>query len=108
MPDDDDRVSESGEAVRDTSDARDRGSGSEHHELARVVAKLEQLVGPGRDAIRELETRVEPAWRRVTLGEPRLPVSLAVLASIALEIALPDRVANRPRWLFAGLAVLLL
>ncbi len=38
----------------------------------------------------------------------RLPVSLTILVAIMLELALDRRVANRPRWLFVGLATLLL
>jgi uncharacterized membrane protein len=35
-------------------------------------------------------------------------VSLTILAAIGLQAALPDRVANSPRWLLPGLAALLL
>ncbi|MEO5678094.1 MAG: hypothetical protein ABIS47_00310 [Acidimicrobiales bacterium] len=41
---------------------------------------------------------VAPAWRRITPGEPRWAASLAVLAAVALQVALPDRVAMHPRW----------
>ncbi len=49
-----------------------------------------------------------PAWRQVTQGEPRWPVSLAVAAAIAMQVSLPDRVATQPRWLLPALAALLL
>jgi uncharacterized membrane protein len=52
--------------------------------------------------------RVQPAWRRATRGEPRLPVIVAALATIALELVLPARVADRPRWVFGIVAVLIL
>src|SRR3984893_3171953 len=54
------------------------------------------------------EDLVVPAWRRVTQGEPRLPVSLTVAAAIALQLTLPNSVASHPRWLLPGLAGLLL
>lgn len=58
--------------------------------------------GPA-DGDREL-----PAWRDHTPGESRWPGSLAVLVAIAMQLALPSRVAIQPRWLIPGLEVLLL
>jgi uncharacterized membrane protein len=86
------------------------------HETAREAkapqqsldAHLEHLLEPARHALHAAEEHLEPAWRRVTRGEPRLPVSLAVLATLAIELLLPARVANHPRWLLAGLAAVLL
>ena len=52
--------------------------------------------------------QLAPAWRRVSKGEPRLAVSIGVLAAIALEASLPDRVAHGQRWATAAVAVLLL
>ena len=49
-----------------------------------------------------------PAWRRVTRGEPRWPVSLAIVAAIAMQLTLPDKVALRPVWVLPTLATLLL
>ncbi|HEY0543495.1 MAG TPA: hypothetical protein VGD53_34390 [Actinoallomurus sp.] len=49
-----------------------------------------------------------PAWLRRTEGEQRLPVSLAVLAAIALQILLPSGFALRPHLLLPGLEVALL
>jgi uncharacterized membrane protein len=57
---------------------------------------------------RALEAAVVPAWRRVTQGEPRWPVSLGILAAIALQIALPDHLAPHPRWMLPALESLLL
>ena len=55
-----------------------------------------------------LNDEVVPAWLRVTPGEPRLPVTLAVLATVAMQFALPNRIATRPHWVVAGLALALL
>ncbi|WP_344654948.1 hypothetical protein [Catenulispora subtropica] len=49
-----------------------------------------------------------PAWLRQTSGEPRWPVTLGVLLAIALQLALPDRYALRPRYLLPVAEVLLL
>src|SRR5262245_5383596 len=49
-----------------------------------------------------------PAWRRRTEGENVAAVCIAIIVAIALTLALPDRIANKPRWLLPGLAILLL
>lgn len=69
---------------------------------------VQRLLDPSRTVVRSTRGHLGPAWRRATRGEPRLPVSLAILLAIGLEAALPDRVANQPRWLLPGLAVVLL
>ncbi|NYG08462.1 hypothetical protein BJ986_002949 [Phycicoccus badiiscoriae] len=38
-----------------------------------------------------------PAWLRATSPENRLPVALAILAAIALQLRLPDRYGLQPR-----------
>lgn len=48
------------------------------------------------------------AWRRQTAGERRWPVSLAVVAAIALQLALPARLGLRPGWLLPGAEALVL
>jgi uncharacterized membrane protein len=73
------------------------------------LQRLERLLDPELQALRGAEVELlVPAWRRVTQGEPRLPVSIAVGLAIALQLALPDRVAPHPRWLLPALAALLL
>ena len=43
---------------------------------------------------------IAPAWRRVTRGEIRWPVTIAVAAAIALQVAVPGRlVLVRPTWI---------
>jgi uncharacterized membrane protein len=69
---------------------------------------VQRLLDPSRIVVRSARGQLGPAWRRATRGEPRLPVSLAILLAIGLQAALPDRVANQPRWLLPGLAALLL
>ncbi len=48
------------------------------------------------------------AWRSVTTEEPRVQATIVILGAIALMLLLPSRVANHPRWVLPGLAVLLL
>jgi uncharacterized membrane protein len=81
--------------------------GASHDELHGRLRTLERFLDP-RNTVRALEGHLGPAWRRVTREEPRVPVTIAILVAIGLMLALPDRVANHPRWLFPGLAVLLL
>jgi len=72
------------------------------------LARLERLVDEGRGVLGDVEARAAPAWRVVTQGEPRLPVSLAVVFAVVFMVALPSRVANQPRWVFPALAMVLL
>jgi uncharacterized membrane protein len=67
-----------------------------------------RLLDPTRIRVEAVGEQLVPAWRRVTKGEPRLPVTIGVLVAIGLEAALPDRVANGQRWATATVAALLL
>jgi hypothetical protein len=58
--------------------------------------------------LRDVERLAVPAWRRVTQGEPRWPVSLAVLAAIGMQLALPPRLALLPRPVLPAVALALL
>jgi uncharacterized membrane protein len=76
-------------------------------DLRAVLKGLSRFVDP-RNALELAQVPVDAAWRSVTREEPRVQVSAAILVAIGLMLALPARVANRPRWVFPGLAVLLL
>ncbi len=69
---------------------------------------LDRLLDPSKTVVRTAEDHVSPAWRRVTRGEPRLPVSIAIVVAIVLQAALPTRVANQPRWVLPAVAGVLL
>jgi uncharacterized membrane protein len=69
---------------------------------------LERLLDPSKTVVRTAHQQAGPAWRRATQGEPRLPVSIAIVVAIALQSALPDRVANQPRWIPPAIAGVLL
>ncbi len=67
------------------------------------------LLDPSAYVVHKLQDSVvEPAWRRVTDGESRIPVSIAIVIAILLEATLATRVANRPRVLVAGVSAVLL
>ena len=51
------------------------------------------------DAVLGVEGHVLPAWKRVSAGEARWPVSVAVLAAIALQFALPERLTLGQSWI---------
>ncbi len=57
---------------------------------------------------RVLEHNVLPAWKRVTDGEPRWPVTIAILAALAMQITLPHQVQLKHLWILPTLGVLLL
>ncbi|MGI9033197.1 MAG: hypothetical protein ACR2HY_05860 [Acidimicrobiales bacterium] len=70
---------------------------------------MEHLLGSGVKALEGVEANVVvPAWRRVTRGEPRWPVSVAVLAAIAMQLYLPGHLALQPRWVLPATQALLL
>lgn len=94
----------------ETPQDEQRGVGANAAEgLRNQLKRIERLLDPGLQALTDAEERfLAPAWRQVTEGEPRWPVSVAILAAIALQISLPNRVAFHPRWLLPALQALLL
>jgi uncharacterized membrane protein len=59
-------------------------------------------------AVERLGQRAVPAWKRVTEGETRWPVSIAAAAAIVLQFALPHRLSIRPFWMLPALEFVLL
>ncbi|MCU1462076.1 MAG: hypothetical protein JWO37_2151 [Acidimicrobiales bacterium] len=73
------------------------------------LRRVERLLDPGVKVLEGAHDRfLVPAWRRVTEGEPRWPVSIAIIAAIAMQLALPKRLAFHPRYLLPALEFLLL
>lgn len=69
----------------------DRFERAAAHDVEQAARDVEQAVhDAGRIAI--------PAWRRVTRGERRWPFGLAVLTTIALQLALPGPLTVGQRW----------
>ena len=68
-------------------------------------------VGDGvhrRHLAHEVAAHVVPAWRRVTQGEARWPVAVAVVIAVVLQVVLPRRYAPGPAWLLPVMELMLL
>jgi uncharacterized membrane protein len=72
--------------------------------LRRQVLHLERVLHADAGRIDEVHL---PAWLRSTRGEQRLPVTVAVLIAIVLQIELPRRFALQPHLLLPGLEIAL-
>jgi len=82
--------------------------GGVSHRPRSDVRRAGQVSGPGAKAAEASGGVHLPAWRRVTQGEPRWPVSVAVIVAVVLQVTLPGRVAAHPRWLLPGVEAALL
>jgi uncharacterized membrane protein len=71
--------------------------------LQEHVRQVEQMVEPEFGPLRPAPRPVEPAWRRPTQGEHRLPVAVAVVAAIVLQVVLPNHLVIHPSWLLPAL-----
>lgn len=71
--------------------------------LRSQLSHLEALVGPQIEAVRSPQMFLRPAWQRSHQGESRLPVALAVIVAIGLQVALPAHLVFKPSWLLPGL-----
>jgi uncharacterized membrane protein len=86
------------EAIWERLNKLERAVPGELRGLPEAVGKEVGEVGRG----------VVPAWRRVTQGEPRWQVSIAIAAAITLQVFVPLRlVPIRPSWVFPAVDVLL-
>jgi uncharacterized membrane protein len=57
---------------------------------------------------RDIERVLAPAWRRRTAGEQRWPFAVAILAMIALQLLLPERLSVGNRWVLPTIEVILI
>lgn len=73
-----------------------------------ALGAARDLVRGGVEGVKRAPHALEPAWRRVTDPEPRLPATAAVLVAIVLQLLLPRRFAFHPAWLLAAVEGLLL
>jgi uncharacterized membrane protein len=60
------------------------------------LSHLESLIDP---ATAEPADQEQPTWQQPTAGEHRVPVAVAVVVAIGLQVALPAHLAFRPTWL---------
>lgn len=72
------------------------------------LGRIEALLAPARGELTAAERRLTPAWRRATRGERRWASSCSVLAVVAIQLALPDRLAGHPQWLMPAIELALL
>jgi hypothetical protein len=72
------------------------------------LARIEQLVGGSAAKAVHSGREHVPAWLRPTQGEPRWPVALTVLAAVALQLAVPNRLVLHPLLLLPGIELVLL
>jgi uncharacterized membrane protein len=95
------------ESRRDLADMIEAALHTQLRDHLRRVEKL--VVGAGRrvDFREELENAI-PAWLRPTPGEPRWPVTAAVVLAIALQLLIPESLALRPRWVLPAVEFTLL
>ncbi|GAB2846906.1 hypothetical protein GCM10027176_58290 [Actinoallomurus bryophytorum] len=81
--------------------------GDEHRYLTETLRgqlmRLERVLSADVHLAEDFEDTHLPAWLRRTEGEQRVPVSVAVLAAIVLQIMLPGRFALRPHLLLPAL-----
>ena len=90
----------------------DQGNSDGEHGIGALWARLTRLERSVPRELRNLPRQVGkeavPAWRRVTQGEPRWQVSLAIAAAIALQLVMPSRlVPVHPSWVFPAVDALL-
>ena len=77
-------------------------------EMREHLLKLERLLDPQHRLTATPGEPLVPAWRRVTTGEARWPVSVAMVAAIGLQVALPDRLNLSSRFLLPAIEAALL
>src|SRR5438270_5180518 len=72
-----------------------------HRELHRRLSAVEGFLAGNvvKGVGKGLETTFLPAWRRLTQGETRWPVTVAVAAALAMQATLPNYLVLGPRWL---------
>jgi uncharacterized membrane protein len=68
----------------------------------------DRLLDPVHFGRRAFETEIAPALHPGVEAESRLLVSGAIVVAIVLQLLLPARVANNPRWFLPGIAAMLL
>src|SRR5664279_5071163 len=94
----------------------DAGDGDWLAQVAGDLRRLQRRLGPdfgslgqaGQRAVGDVARASVPAWRRLTRGEPRWPVSVAVLVMIVLQLRLPGDLTPIGRWLLPAIELVVL
>jgi uncharacterized membrane protein len=73
-----------------------------HERLSALEAEVAKGVKRGAGAT------VVPAWKRLTKGELRWPVTVAIATALLLQVSLPDHLVLGPSWLMPSLGGALL
>jgi uncharacterized membrane protein len=68
-----------------------------HRDLHHRLGELEAFVTD--NVKRGVGSTFVPAWRRLTQGETRWPVTVAIGAALLMQATLPDNLVLGPRWL---------
>jgi hypothetical protein len=92
------------------------GGGDWLAQVAGDLRRLQRRLGPdfesvseaGQRAVGDVARAAVPAWRRLTRGEPRWPVSVAVLIMIVLQLGLPGDLTPIGRWLLPVMELVVL
>lgn len=79
---------------------------AEHSALKVRLAQLEQLCGLGHPGAGPAGHHL-PAWLRPTSGEHRLPVTIALVIIVGLQLSIPSELAFPPKYLLPSVEVLL-
>jgi hypothetical protein len=74
----------------------------QHGVIRAQLSRLERLIGS------PLDPEHLPAWLRQTRGEHRIPVALAIVALIVLQLVIKSDLAFEPKFLMPGLEFALL
>lgn len=77
--------------------------------LGHQLGKIERLLAKGGEEVAKgAESVLVPAWREITEGEPRWPVSIAIVAAVAMQLSLPSEFTIAGRFLLPVLEVALM
>jgi hypothetical protein len=101
MSDDLDKGMSEESVMREPAAADGEAEERHHRALHDRLSALEAQVAGG--VKKGADFTFVPAWKRLTEGEPRWPVTIAIAAALTLQGLLPDQVVLGPRWLLPSL-----